>query len=133
MNIRYKRPDTKNSLSIIDAAKSDLDFTLTLIPSDVSGPTIIRNIYESFRMLGDALMIAKGAVSIDHTAPINELLKLSVKTERPLNLIDSLRRLRHNINYYGYHPNLIEVKDFVSFAKGCFPILYDAVKKECVR
>ncbi len=130
MTIRYKRPDKKSSLSIINTAKKDMKFTLSLKPTEESGTTIIRNIYECFRMLGNALLVARGIESEDHITPIKELLKLKVSTSRPINLIDNLRRLRHNINYYGYSPKLIEVEDTVSIAKSCFYPLLEAVLKE---
>lgn len=127
MSARYKRPDRKNALSIVNAAKKDMEFTLTLEVTQEAGATIIRNIYECFRMLGDALLVSKGVQSIDHVMPIKELLKLKVKTSRPIYLVDSLRRLRHNINYYGYSPKLVEVEDVISIAKSCFKPLLNAV------
>ena len=130
MNIRYKRPDKKNALSIVNAAERDIKFTLTLDISEKSGSTIIRNVYESFRMLGDSLLVAKGIESEDHITPIKELLRLRVDTSRPINLIENLRQLRHNINYYGYSPKLIEVEDVISIAKSCFNPLLKAVLKE---
>lgn len=130
MKIRYKRPDKKSALSIIEAAKRDMRFTLSMELTEESGPTIVRNIHECFRMLGDALLVAKGVESEDHIEPIKELLKLKVETTRPINLIDNLRRLRHNINYYGYKPNLIEVKDVISIAKSCFEPLLKAVLEQ---
>ena len=45
--MRYKRPDYKNALSIITAARKEMEFTLTIEPSENSASTIIRNIYES--------------------------------------------------------------------------------------
>lgn len=81
-------------------------------------------------MLGDALLISKGLESNDHIAPIKELTSLHVKTQRPIYLIDNLRRLRHNINYYGYNPNLTEVKDVISLAETIFePVLKEVRKK----
>lgn len=125
--MRYKRPDKKNALSIIEAAKRDMDFTLSIKVTEESSPTIIRNIYECFRMLGDALLIAQGIESEDHITPIKELLKVKVVTTRPIQLIDNLRRLRHNINYYGYKPNLIEAKDVISIAESTFKPLLNAI------
>jgi uncharacterized protein (UPF0332 family) len=130
MTIRYKRPDTKDALSLVQAAKRQMDFTLTIKPSDDSAFTIVRNIYECFRMLGDALLVKKGIESDDHLAPINELLKLKVNTLRPIFLIDNLRRLRHNVNYYGYSPKKAEADDALSLAKSCFKQLYEAALKE---
>lgn len=130
MTIRYKRPDRKNALSIVNAAKKDMKFTLTLEPTEDSGATIVRNIYECFRMLGDALLVAKGIESENHITPIRELLKLQVSTSRPISLIENLRKLRHNINYYGYSPKLIEVEDVISLAKACFNPLLEAALKQ---
>ena len=128
--MRYKRPDKKNALSIVEAAGRDMKFTLSLIPTEEAGSTIIRNIYECFRMLGDALLVAKGIESEDHIAPLKELMKIDAKTSRPINVVDNLRRLRHNINYYGYKPKLTEVEDVLSIAKSIFESLAKEVKKK---
>ena len=130
MTTRYKVPDKKNALSIVEASKRDMKFTLSLKVSEESGATIVRNIYECFRMLGDALLVAKGIKSQDHIAPVQELLKLKVTTSRPIYLIYNLRKLRHNINYYGYSPKLVEVEDIISLEKSCFDALAQAVVKE---
>ena len=127
---RQKHPDKKNASSILEAASKQMAYTLTLESNDASSFNIIRNIYECFRMLGDALLIAQGIESQDHLAPINELLKINVETSRPTKLVDSLRKMRHNINYYGYTPQKIEVDDVISLAKSCFQPLLSEVKKE---
>lgn len=128
--MRYKRPDKKNALSIINAAERDMKFTLSIKPEEESGSTIVRNIYECFRMLGDALLVSKGIESEDHITPIKELLKVKVETTRPINLIDNLRILRHNINYYGYKPTFAEIEDTISIAKTIFQPLLDRIKKK---
>lgn len=53
--MRFKKPDPKNASSMIESAKKTMDFTLTLPVTEQSGMTIVRNIYECFRMIGDAL------------------------------------------------------------------------------
>ena len=80
-------------------------------------------------MLGDAILIAKGIESTDHLAPITELTLLSIKTERSLRVIDNLRRLRHNINYYGYSPSIEEATEARSIAMS----LFNPVKEEVLR
>ena len=130
MTIRYKRPDTKNALSLVNAAKEEIDFALSMDMNEKSGATIIRTIYESFRMLGDALLVKQGIASSDHLECINALIKLNVKTERPTGILDNIRTLRHNINYYGYRPKLEEVKEVVSITKSLFHPIYNAVLKE---
>ena len=57
-------------------------------------------------------------------------LKIKVETNRPIRLIDNLRRLRHNINYYGYQPKMLEVEDAIDFAKCCFNKLASEVIRE---
>src|SRR3989344_2695044 len=113
-----------------DNEKRDIDFTLSLNITDESGPTIVRNIYECFRMLGDALLVAKGIESEDHIAPIKELNLIKVETIRPINLVDNLRRLRHNVNYYGYKPSLHEVQDVISIARSIFQPLLHVVRSK---
>ena len=82
MSFRYKRPDKKNALSIMQAAEKDMKFILSLNPTEEASSTIIRNIYECFRMLGDALLVAKGIEAKDHVTQIKELLKLQVSTSK---------------------------------------------------
>lgn len=130
MNERIKRPDKKNALSIINAAKREMSYTLKLPINEDSAFNIIRNIYECFRMLGDARLASKGIVSQDHIEQIKELETVQVKTERPIRLVDSLRRIRHNINYYGYIPSKVEAEDAVSIANACFYPLLEEIKKE---
>jgi len=128
MNI--KRPDKKNALSIINAAEKELKFTLKLPIADDSTFNIIRNIYECFRMLGDASLISKGIVSQDHIEQIKELETIKAQTGRPIKVIDNLRRIRHNINYYGYVPSKVEAEDAISIANSCFYPLLEKIKKE---
>ena len=127
---RVKHPDKKNALSIILAAEKEMKFTLKQEITEESSFNIVRNIYECFRMLGDAKLISKGIVSKDHIDQIKELEKINVETTRPIKLIDSLRKLRHNINYYGYLPNKSEAEDAISIAKSCFYQLLNAIKKD---
>ncbi|MBU0758400.1 MAG: hypothetical protein KKF44_10105 [Nanoarchaeota archaeon] len=131
--MRYKKPDRKNAQIIIDAATKDMKYTLTIEPTKESGSTIIRNIYECFRMLGDALLTSKGIESEDNFTPMQELLKVKVTTDRPINLISNLRRLRHNINYYGYIPSLDEVLDVIDIAKNTFEPLLKEIMKQILK
>lgn len=124
-----KVPDKQKASSIIKSAKDDFDFTINLKISKESSNTIIRNIYESFRMLGEALLVNKGVGFIDHIKSIKELLKINVETSRPIHLIENLRKLRHNINYYGYKSDINEANNVISLAKACFNPLFKEVNK----
>ncbi|NCN99092.1 hypothetical protein COU62_01820 [Candidatus Pacearchaeota archaeon CG10_big_fil_rev_8_21_14_0_10_35_219] len=110
MSSRIKHQDKKNAISIINASERQMQFTLKQDVTDESAFNIIRNIYECFRMLGDAVLVSKGFASIDHVEQIKELEKIPAKTERPISLVNSLRKLRHNINYYGYIAKKLKLK-----------------------
>lgn len=127
--MRYKKPDRKNAISILQSAEKDMNFTLSMEITEESCSTIVRNVYECFRMLGDALLLSEGVYAEDHITSINKLTTLNVKTLRPIHLLDNLRRLRHNINYYGYSPKLSEVEDVVSIAQNLFEPLLKEIKK----
>ena len=129
MNNRITHPDKKNALSIINAAEREMKFTLKQEVNEESAFNIIRNIYESFRMLGDALLVSKGIVSKDHVEQIKELETVQVSTARPIKLIDSLRKLRHNINYYGFLPTKAEAEDAISISHACFNPLLNELRK----
>ena len=133
MNQRIKHMDRKNALSIIQAAEREMHYTLKLQTTDESAFNIIRNVYECFRMLGDASLVSKGLLSQDHVEQIKELESMPIKTERPIGIIDSLRKLRHNINYYGYIPSKAEAEDAISIAKACFNPLLEFIKKEIAK
>ena len=128
--MREKTPDKKNAFDIVEEARRQMNYTLTLQIDNNSAFTIVRNIYECFRMLGNAVLVSQGKQATDHIDMIGALLKLDVNTRRPISTIDNLRRMRHRINYYGYHPSLAEAKDSVDIAIACFEPLFDAVKKQ---
>ena len=128
MMTRYKRPDVKKALSLLESAERDMMFTLSLEINEKSASTIVRNIYECFRMVGEASLVSRGIESKDHILPISELINFQVDTKRPLNLLDSLRKTRHNINYYGYQPSIAEVEDVISLATSCFETVITVVR-----
>lgn len=129
MTIRYKEPDLKNAQSILISSEKEMDFTLSISVNDRSASTIVRNIYECFRKLGDALLLIQGVESRDHVEPLKALTNMSVKTDRPIRIIEHLRQMRHNINYYGYIPKIKEVDDSINIARILFPTLLKEIKK----
>jgi hypothetical protein len=125
-----KRPDKKNALSIVEASEREMEYTMKLLVSKDSAFNIIRNIYECFRMLGDARLVSKGLESKGHDEQIKELSLVPAITERPIKVIDTLKRIRNNINYYGYIPSEAEAEDAISIAKACFYQLSRKIKRE---
>ena len=127
---RKKIPDIKKAESLVNSSLEDMKYTMTLKINNKSSNTIIRNVYECFRMLGEALLAKKGIESRDHIMPINELISFKINTIRPLNILDNLRKLRRNVNYYGYKSTSEDAKQAIEFAKSCFYPLLEAIKKE---
>ena len=84
------------------AAEMEIRFIKTIEPSKEAASTIVRSIYESFRMLGDALLLIHGkeASGTDHHVEmINELFTLKVDTKRPTQVLLNLKNLRNKVNY----------------------------------
>ncbi len=131
--IRYRTPDKAKARSMISAAENEITFIKTIPPMTASASIIIRTIYESFRMLGDALLLLRGkeAVGQDHhKIMIEELLTLSVQTTRRTQALLNLKDLRHRINYNGYIPAPAEAIDALSIADGCFQPLAQKIREE---
>ncbi len=125
--MRVKQADFKRAISLVEAAKKDLNFTLKLNVSADSASTIVRNVYECFRMLGEALLLSEGKFVTDHREMILKLVVLPVKTPRPLGALENLRLMRHRINYYGYRATVREAKYALSLARCCFEPLWNYV------
>jgi len=118
--MRIKQPDKKSALSLLEASEKQMKFTLTIQSTNESAFAIIRNIYECFQMIGKAILLSEGKISEDHIESLKAIESLQVKTTRPIQNIDNLRKLRHGINYYGYSPNKEEADEAISFSKEIF-------------
>ena len=125
--MKYRQPDKQRAESLLIAAKREIDFTRTLPISEQSASTIVRNVFQSYLMVGEALLIADGKEADDHAESIQVLMKLPAQTKRPLGAIDNLRRVRNNANYRGYMPSVAEAKDALSLAED-FPEVISAAK-----
>lgn len=126
---RHRIPNFPKSMTLITAAEQDMRYVLSL-PAKIEGAaTIIRGVYENFRMLGEAILVSRGIESTEHTVMIGALTQLSVKAPRPLGVLDNLRRLRHDINYRAYRPSMEELHDAISIAH----LLFEPLKSEVFR
>lgn len=128
--MREKKPDKQRAISLINASKNDIKFTLSIKITKESSPTIVRNIYESFRRLGEAILIAKGFESSVHAEALNELFSLKVNTKRPIRIIENLKGIRDNINYRGYEASVNDAKESVEIAKDLFSDICRAAEEK---
>ena len=131
--IRKRKPDKFKAQSMLTAAEIEVNFIKTLNPSRESASTIVRGIYEAFRMLGDALLLIHGKESsgLDHhTQMIKELFTLKANTTRPIQILINLKNLRHKVNYQGYIPSVEETKEALSILDSCFNPILEEIRKE---
>jgi hypothetical protein len=57
------------------------------------------------------------------------LTELPAATQRPIQALDNLRRLRHDINYQGYQPTPADLDDVISIKKACWKPVLEEVKR----
>jgi len=126
--MRPRVPDKAKAKSLVQASESEMAYIETLNPKPEAASTIIRGIYENFRRLGEAVLIMQGFEG-DHEETINALTLLPAKTTRPIQALDNLRRLRHDINYQGYQPSQADLDDVLSIKKACWKPVLDEVKR----
>ncbi|MBI3037285.1 hypothetical protein HYY73_06085 [Candidatus Woesearchaeota archaeon] len=131
--IKRRTPDKAKAKGMVFAAEIDMAFISGLPVTTKAAQSIIRGIYENFRILGDALLTAQGfkAEGIDHhTQMIDALVKLGIKTTRPLLLLDELKKMRHQINYNGYVPTENDVKYVIELKESFWADILCEVKKQ---
>ncbi len=98
--LRKRLPDKARINSMLEAAGRNAGFVCTLGIDEKSATVVFRELYESFRQLGDARLWGIGFEPIKHTASI-EALKDGLGYVDYMKL-DRLRVLRNNANYRGY-------------------------------
>ena len=128
--MRVRKPDRKNAQSLIAASERRMRYTRSLALDEASASTIAGNVYECFRMLGDALLISRGIEYTDHAASIDALIRLDIRTVRSPRVLVDLKTLRHAINYYGYEPSIEQVEDVLSIADALFEPISERVERE---
>lgn len=126
--IRTRSPDIAKARSLIQASENEMKYIDTLEPRLEASSTIIRGIYENFRRLGEAILLSQGKEG-DHEETIKALTALPAKTGRPIQVLDNLRRLRHDINYQGYQPSQADLNDVLSIKRECWKPVLDEVKR----
>ncbi len=128
--MRKRSPDISKAKSLIQASEKEIAYVEKLAPTEEGASTIIRGIYENFRRLGEALLSLQGFDPDNHEEAIGALTKLTVKTTRPINSLDNLRRLRHDINYKGYSPSEADLTDVISIKESCWKPILNEIKNK---
>jgi len=128
--MRRVNPDKKKAESILEAADREMGYVLAQKMAPDAAATLVRGMYECFRAVGDALLVARGMEAKDHHPMIDEVLHLEVKTPQPIVVLDRLRRTRMNINYEGYFPSPAELQEFAQFSRDCWKTILAAARKK---
>jgi len=122
----------KTPFKLITTAKDDFNYTLNLNLTKNSTNTIVRNLYESFRMLGEALLLNKDIKTLDHIKQIDELIRLNMM-DADLELLFDLQELRHNINHKGHKATINQAKDVLNFSRFYFEPVFIEVEERLKR
>jgi len=125
------KPDKAKARSLLAAATQDIRTAKELSVHEHTARTIVRNVYEAFRMLGEARLALAGIKSADHDTQIQEILRLDIATSPPLRTLEHLKQLRHAINYKGYQPDPEEVKEALLLAQKVFSQCHSTITQEC--
>ena len=123
--MRERKPDVKKALSLIESAKDEINFTLTLKLDKDSANTIVRNIYESFRMLGQALLIAKGKEIPDHITHIND--DFCINRDVLTALRNDVRKLRDDEREHKSHDSEKDRDDEYRIDERILGLVHDVV------
>ena len=130
--IRKRFPDKPKALSMLNAAANNVEAIKLLEGNRIAGGLVVSAIYESFRMLGDALLTYEGfetSGNDHHVEMIGRLLKLQINADRSLLVLDELRKKRNKVNYEGYAPTEDEINDIIAVKN----LLWDSVFNEVKR
>lgn len=126
--MRKRVPDPTLARSLIEASEKEMQFLETLPATIDAAMTIVSRMYECFHRLGEAVLVLDGKEG-DHEQCIVALMSLNVQTTRPLQVLDNLRQMRHNIIYRGFQPSSADVEDVLSIKAACWQPVLEVVKK----
>ncbi len=129
MTIRKINPDPIMARSLLDEAEREMRTVLMFPADDRHAGIIIKTIYDCFQQAGDALLRARGLEPRDHHVSMDELEHMTVKTPRPLQTIQNIRKLRNSIKYAGFKPSVEDTQDAIDYAKACWPAVLAEARK----
>ncbi|MBI2558891.1 hypothetical protein HYW20_06215 [Candidatus Woesearchaeota archaeon] len=107
--VRKATSDTELAKSLITESYKILKVIKELNPSDANATLLMRECYESFRQICEAIAVYKGYKIYSHeaiTAFIAEILNEKEIAES----FDRYRKIRNSINYYGTPISLAETQ-----------------------
>lgn len=128
--IRPRQVDIERIKSIIKSAQLNAKVASNIPISDDSSSLIFREIYESIRQLGDAMLWINGYEPLNHEVSLDALRNLDIKNKILLNHLSRFKSIRNDINYRGFTASQSQAKEIIDLWKKCSPEIIEKIRKE---
>jgi len=128
--IRPRQIDIERIKSILKSAQANAKVVANMALNDDSASVIFREIYESIRQLGDAMLWMNGYGPLNHEVSLDALRSLDIKNKILLNHLSRFKAIRNDINYRGFTASQSQAKEIIDFWKKCTPEIIEKINKE---
>jgi len=122
--------DEKLANLLVKESYDRLNFVRRLAITEENSKYIIENVYDILRELIEAKLALNGFKSYSHEATLLFLKKFPEFKESEIRFIDTLRKTRHGIKYYGKEASLNEAKMTLNFLNSILPKLKRFISAE---
>ncbi len=123
--VRKATSDVELAKSLIAESGKILAVIKELKPNDTNSTLLMRECYESFRQICEAIAVYKGYRTYSHEA-ITAFIAEILNEKEIANSFDRYRKIRNSINYYGTPISLAETQK----ALAEIPKFIENLKKE---
>ncbi len=130
--LRKRSPDMKQADTLIDAANERASIAKAIPLSEKSATTILSELYESFKNLGNARWWVLGYKPTKDAHVVSMLIisKAQIAHAYKVQNIDRFRQLRNKANYDGYRVTLGEAKEILGLWNEVSEELIEWVKEK---
>ncbi len=128
--LRKREIDKERIKSIINSAQINASVILKIPLNDDSASIIYRELYESIRQLGDALLWKNGYEPLNHEVSMDVLKGLDIKNKILLNHLKRFKAIRNDINYRGFRASPTQAKEITDFWKKCNSEIIIIIQKD---
>lgn len=132
-NLRHRQVDKERVKSLIESAKTNAEVAIQIEVNEKSATLIFREIYESIRQLGEAILWIEGVEPVgvgSHGVSLDALKDLEIKNKIKLNYLDRFKKIRNDANYQGYRVSISQAQEIILFWKECSIEIINLIKKD---
>jgi hypothetical protein len=127
--LRKREIDRERIKSIIRSAQVNSNVIIKIPLNDDSASIIFRELYESIRQLGDAMLWSNGYEPLNHEVSMDALRSLDIKNKILLNHLTRFKSIRNDINYRGFRASQTQAREIIDFWKKCCPEIIEKLKE----